>query len=136
MKKLTLSLMAILMILPLTVKADWVKEVSNKSEIVAAFNAFENTPGCVDKIIVKGDDATLIDIGNYTMGCDSIRGGKLIVTSEQTDITKVPQLKLGFNFKPTAADQTENPSFSMIFTSLRPLRRLSPSLSLLFSEKI
>ena len=118
MKKLTLSLMAILMILPLTVKADWVKEVSNKSEIVAAFNAFENTPGCVDKIIVKGDDATLIDIGNYTMGCDSIRGGKLIVTSEQTDITKVPQLKLGFNFKPTAADQTENPSFSMIWENV------------------
>lgn len=114
MKKITLMAMAFFLLLPLTVKADWVKEVTNKSELQAALNAFENVEGCVDKIIVKGDEGTLINLGNYTMACDPIVGGKLIVTSEQTDINKVPQIMFGFNF----TDTGESPKFSMEWSNL------------------
>ena len=114
MKKITLLAMALFMLLPLTVKADWVKEVTNKSELQAALNAFENTEGCVDKIVVKGDEGTVINLGNYTMACNPIVGGKLIVTSEQTDINKVPQIQFGFNFNDTG----DNPKFSMEWSNL------------------
>ena len=99
--------------LPLSVKADWVKEVTTKAEFTSALNAFENVPGCVDKIIVKGDESTVINLGNYTMA-SNIVGGKLIVTSEQTDINKVPQIQLGFNFTDTGDD----PKFSMEWSNL------------------
>lgn len=113
MKKFFPFVLVAMLMLPLSVKADWVKEVTTKAEFTSALNAFENVPGCVDKIIVKGDESTVINLGNYTMA-SNIVGGKLIVTSEQTDINKVPQIQLGFNFTDTGDD----PKFSMEWSNL------------------
>lgn len=94
MKKLTYLLaLGIMLLMPFTAKADWTQHVSDKNGFLNAIAALEGTPGSVDSIIVDGDNNTVINVGRATI---TATDGKVVITSKQKNINKVPQLIVEF----------------------------------------
>lgn len=114
MKKISLIALAAITFLPSTTKAiERIDTVTTKNEFTAAMNAANAAQaGDVYKIVCKWDASNVLNIGNVK---PTMAAGKLIITSDETEYDKMPQMLIGFDW---AGDLNDDGNFAMVFENV------------------
>lgn len=114
MKKISMYALAGLSLLPSTMLAvEKVDTVTNKNEFTAAINATASAKsGDVYKIVCKWDAGNVVNIGNVK---PNMTAGKLIITSDEKDFDKMPQMLVGFDW---AKDLDDAGNFALVFENV------------------
>lgn len=114
MKKISMYALAGLSLLPTSMMAvEKVDTVKTKSEFTTAISATADLKsGDVYKIVCKWDAADVLNIGNVK---PNMTAGKLIITSDETDFDKMPQMLIGFDW---AKDIDDAGNFALVFENV------------------
>lgn len=114
MKKISIYALAGLSLLPSSMMAvEKVDTVTNKNEFTTAINATADAKsGDVYKIVCKWDAANVLNIGNVK---PNMTAGKLIITSDEKDFDKMPQMLVGFDW---AKDLADDGNFAIVFENV------------------
>lgn len=107
MKKSTLCALALTLCVPFTAMADWTKTVTDKDSFKEAWNSLE---GAGNTNIIICDWVGEVNIGNV----DIPTGGKIVVTSNQTEYDKMPELLCGMN----GQEMTDNNDLRLFFSNI------------------
>ena len=90
-----------------------VDTVKTKSEFTAAITAANSAKaGDVFKIVCKWDASEVLNIGNVK---PTMAAGKLIITSDETEYEKMPQMLIGFDW---AGDLLDDGNFALVFENV------------------
>ena len=114
MKKISMYALAGLSLLPSTMLAvEKVDTVTNKKEFTAAIDAAAAAQsGDVYKLVCKWDAADVLNIGNVK---PNMKAGKLIITSDEKNFDKMPQMLIGFDW---ATDLDDAGNFAIVFENV------------------
>lgn len=114
MKKLSLIALAAMTMLPGAMNAiERTDTVTNKKEFTDAINAANAAQaGDVFKIVCKWDASNVLNIGNVK---PTMSAGKLIITSDETEYDKMPQMLIGFDW---AGDLKDDGNFALVFENV------------------
>ncbi len=106
--------LAAMTLLPSSMQAtERIDTVTTKNEFTEAINAANAAKaGDVFKIVCKWDAATPLNIGNVK---PTMAAGTLIITSDETEYDKMPQMLVGFDW---AGDLNDDGKFALIFENV------------------
>ena len=120
MKKSTLLVSVLSLMIPLSAMADWNKTVTTKAEFTAAWATLEGA-GSRDTITVDGDNSLIINQGTVTLPT----AGKVYIIGTSTDLDNLPQLQIEFN----GQDMEENNDFGLYIKNISLQHRSGASAS-------
>lgn len=114
MKKLSLIALAAMTLLPSTMMAtERTDTVRTKSEFTAAITAANTAKaGDVHKIVCAWDASEVLSLSTVK---PEMTAGKLIITSDETEYDKMPQMMVGFDW---AADLADDGNFALVFENV------------------
>ncbi|MGN1263555.1 MAG: hypothetical protein ACI4TW_05915 [Prevotella sp.] len=114
MKKLSMIVLAAMTLLPSSMQAiERIDTVTNKNEFTAAITAANAAQvGDVYKIVCKWDAANPLSLGTIK---PTMAAGTLIITSDETEYDKMPQMLVGFDW---AGDLKDDGKFVLIFENV------------------
>lgn len=112
-----LIVLVTMMFIPNMAKADgWEKTVTNDKEWKEALDAVAGVPGESYVINIAWDENT--PINTTTRWKPTITSGRIVIRSSETDFSKMPALKINFDWAADLVDNGPGKNLSLIFENL------------------